>query len=57
MWDARPRGAQTPYQLGDTTGFIEELQIEAFEADLPEWWLITSEEALDAALESALSPS
>lgn len=57
MWDARPRGVQTPYQLGDTTGFIEELQIEAFEADLPEWWLITSEEALDAALESALSPS
>jgi|GEM_PF-2601011 len=56
MWDARPRGVLALHEQGDTDGFIEELQILAYEADLPEWWLITSEEALDAALESALSP-
>lgn len=54
MWAARPRGVLAPHQQGDTDGFIEELQILAYEADLPEWWLITTEEALDAALDAAL---
>lgn len=57
MWDARPHGVPAPHEQGDTTGFIEELQIEAFEADLPEWWLITTEDALDAALEAAIPPA
>jgi hypothetical protein len=30
------------------------LQLEAFEAGVPEWWLIIDEDALDRALEEGL---
>nr|WP_298897133.1 hypothetical protein [uncultured Altererythrobacter sp.] len=58
MHAARPEGALKPYQLGhsiDETGEIEALQLEAFEAGVPEWWLIIDEHALDRALEAGLA--
>ncbi|RGP40939.1 hypothetical protein BPTFM16_01234 [Altererythrobacter insulae] len=57
MEAARPEDALKPHQLGSSieeTGAIEALQLDAFEVGLPEWWLITSEEALEAALTHAL---
>lgn len=60
MHAARPEDALTPYQLASSveeTGAIEALQLEAFEAGLPEWWLITRDEALEAALDGALDAS
>ena len=58
MHAARPEGALKPYQLGnsmDETGEIEALQLEAFEAGVPEWWLIIDEDALDRALGEGLA--
>ena len=61
---ARPRGAQKPFELAREVEFefgdqqpdpvdhadaIEALQLEAFEADGHEWWLVTDEEALIAS--------
>ncbi|GAA4040453.1 hypothetical protein [Parerythrobacter jejuensis] len=53
MEAARPRGAQLPTELveGEAGWAVEDLQLEAFEAGLDEWWLVTSEEELDARLQ------
>jgi hypothetical protein len=51
---ARPKGAKESHLLtpeGDPEGAIEALQLEAFEADGHEWWLVTTEaEMLDSIL-------
>lgn len=45
---ARPRGERTPFQLTFGTardaGAIEMLQLEAYEAGVEQWWLVTGEE-------------
>lgn len=51
MEDARPRGALLPRQLGNPH-VVEPLQVEAFCEGVAEWWLVTTEEELDAALEA-----
>jgi len=54
MHAARPAGAKLPHQItpeGDPEGVIEELQLEAFESEGHEWWLVTTEaEMLDSIL-------
>ena len=52
MHTARPRDAQKPHEIAsglDEGGEIEALQLEAFEADGHEWWLVTSESELIAS--------
>lgn len=52
MDDARPAGAKEPHQMArdcNESGEIEAVQLEAFEAGLDEWWLVKSEEELEAA--------
>lgn len=51
---ARPRGAKEPHQLlpGRDGWDLEDTQMVAFEEGLDEWWLIMSEEELDARLEA-----
>ena len=54
FYDARPRGAPAIDELTDCdheAGEIEALQMDAFEAGVPEWWLIANEDALEDALE------
>jgi hypothetical protein len=49
---ARPGGAALPDRLAVdpvTSGEVEEIQLEAFEQGLDEWWLIASDEELAAA--------
>ncbi|QKG71882.1 hypothetical protein [Erythrobacter mangrovi] len=53
MEAARPKGAKETYELtpdGDRFGEIDKLQLEAFEADGHEWWLVTTEEEMMASI-------
>ena len=55
---ARPKGVPKPSQLARSvaeTGWIEEWQLEGYEAGVPDWWRIADEAMLDAALD-ALDP-
>lgn len=49
MEEDRPRGAAKPAQQGRAAE-IEPLQMAAFEGGVDEWWLVTSDEELEAAL-------
>lgn len=55
MERARPRGVPAPSRMalppGVSPGDVEEWQLEAFEEGVEAWWEITSQDALDAALE------
>ncbi len=56
MDEARPHDALPPHKLADgdmtQTGLVEAWQLEAFEAEVDEWWLIDSEGSLTLALQS-----
>ena len=51
MYDARPKGALSPYRLATAlvdSGEVEALQLEAFEAGVERWWELTgAEEEVD----------
>ena len=56
--EARPRGAPSVDELTDCdreAEDIEAIQMEAFEAGVPEWWLVANEEALEGALQKPIA--
>ncbi|WP_226698717.1 hypothetical protein [Qipengyuania gaetbuli] len=56
FYDARPAGVESFAQLAGwelDRHEVEAVQMEAYEAGLPEWWLLTTDEELAAALHAA----